>query len=156
MDDAREADLERRGVAVSAMRSVLSASPCVDAAFVFGSLVRGGARHDSDLDIAVVLQPEVRAEERRGVFRELDRRLRSVLGPWSDRLDLVDLDGADSGVAFAAVRDGMRLFERSRWARACAVARTCRRYDDDAPRRRLFRRAAMKAAADMRGAYGES
>jgi predicted nucleotidyltransferase len=50
MADCREAELEQRGVAVSAMRSVLSASPLVDAAFVFGSLVRGGARHDSDLD----------------------------------------------------------------------------------------------------------
>lgn len=75
--------------------------------------------------------------------------LTAELGALGERADVLDLDEAGSTIAFRAIRDGARALERSPEQTAAIVAWTARRYDDDAPRRALFRSAAVRAARGL-------
>jgi hypothetical protein len=55
------------------------------------------------------------------------------------------------GVAFRAVRDGECVWERGEPERVRAIVRVSRRYDDEAPQRRLSRDAARAAVRRMQG-----
>jgi predicted nucleotidyltransferase len=123
--------------------------PAVRVAYVFGSQRTGSARPDSDLDVAVAYAAEADDERRELGRRALVASLERSLGALGERSDIVDLDRANSAVAFRAIRDGLCAFSRTPRDRAEAEARVARRHDDDAPRRELFRRAARAAAARM-------
>jgi predicted nucleotidyltransferase len=114
-------------------------------AYLFGSRVAGRARADSDLDLAVWYDPALDPAARAGVELDLVAALTDELGPLGERADIVDLDRAGSALAFRAIRDGRRLIERNRAERVRLEARIARRYDDEAPRRALIRRAAIRA-----------
>ena len=121
----------------------------VQAAWLFGSRARGDAREDSDLDVAVLYRREIDGAARERARREIVAALSDGLGSVGERADVVDLDDADSAVAFRAVTEGALVLARSEAARVRAVAFIYRRYDDEAPRRDLFRRAALAAAQRM-------
>ena len=118
----------------------------VRAAWLFGSRARGTARPDSDLDLAVVYPRELDDAGRERARREIVAALADALGAVGERADIVDLDDADSAVAFRAVTEGLLVLARSEPERVRAVSWIYRRYDDEAPRRALFRRAARAAA----------
>jgi uncharacterized protein len=128
---------------------VLEAFPEVRVAWLFGSQLTGKARPDSDLDVAVRWDGRLDAATRDAIARRVIGALTDAAGPLGERTDLVDLDDCDSAVAFRAISEGTLLLARSDADRVRTVAQVARRFDDEAPRRELFRRAAARAAARM-------
>jgi hypothetical protein len=120
----------------------------VRTAWLFGSQVTGRARPDSDLDVAVSYDRTLDADARERLRRQVVDELTESLGALGERADVVDLDDCDSAVAFRAVSEGALLFARNESDRVRVVARVARRYDDEAPRRELFRRAAIAVSTD--------
>jgi predicted nucleotidyltransferase len=136
------------------LRRVAEALAPLDAvrlAWVFGSRVRGGATDRSDLDVAVVFPRELGDAGRERVRRAIVAALTDALGAVGERADVVDLDFTSSGVAFRAIAEGRRALARSESERVAAEVRIARRYDDEAPRRELYRRAARNHAGGPGG-----
>ena len=106
--------------------------PEVALVVLFGSRVRGRARPDSDVDVAV----------RGDGPLDLDA-LHLVLAPRlrSDRLDLVDLGRAGSLLAFEIARHGTLLYEREPGGFRAFQSLASRRYGDTAKLRHAQRRA---------------
>jgi predicted nucleotidyltransferase len=106
--------------------------PGVELIVLFGSLARGRANRRSDLDIAVRGDGPI----------DLDRLyLRLAPRLATDRLDLVDLRRAGTGLAFEVARHGQPLFERVPGAFRRFQSLASRRYGDTAKLRRAQRRA---------------
>lgn len=133
----------------AAVAQACAAIPEVRAAYVFGSRVSGGARPDSDLDVAVDLGTTLQSVERGQVQLQLIAAITDRLGALGERTDVLDLRAAGATVAFRVLRDGRLVKETSRSERVQLEARIMRAYDDDAPRRALFLRAAKRVAAQM-------
>jgi predicted nucleotidyltransferase len=136
------------------MRRIASAiDPIEDVrvAWLFGSQASGGATNRSDLDLAVAMGSDLGDEAREQVRRRIVGALTDALGALGERADVVDIDRTSSGVAFRAVRDGRRVLRRSESDRVAAEVRVARRYDDDAPRRSLYREAARRHAGGTGG-----
>jgi predicted nucleotidyltransferase len=119
-------------------------------AWVFGSRVQGTATDRSDLDVAVVFPHDLDDPAREGARRRIVAALTDAMGGVGERADVVDVDRASSSVAFRAIREGRRALARTEGERVAAEVRIARRYDDDAPRRELYR----KAAREHAGAHG--
>jgi uncharacterized protein len=122
----------------------------VRVAWLFGSQVKGGATPRSDLDLAVVFARNADGPGRERARRTLVARMTDALGALGERTDVVDVDRTSSSVAFRAITERVRVVVRSESERVAAEVRVARRYDDDAPRRDLYRR----AARDHAGAAG--
>ena len=118
----------------------------VRVAWVFGSRVAGTATDRSDLDVAVALPRELDGARREQVRRAIVRALTDALGAIGERADVVDLDRTSGSVAFRAITEGRRAVSRSESERVAVEVRIARRYDDEAPRRELYRRAARTHA----------
>lgn len=131
------------------IRRALARVPEVSAAWLFGSRARGTAREDSDLDVAVAFAPGLDERARHLSTLRVLEALVTELGALGERADVLDLDAAGSTVAFRAIRDGRLVLDRQDGTRARVVARVARRYDDEAPRRALFERAARAAARSL-------
>ncbi len=116
-------------------------------AILFGSQVTGSTWAESDLDVAVRWEPGRTDESRHRGKLELIAALTDRLGALGERADVLDLDRGSSAVAFTAIRDGVLVFAASDAERVRCMVDVARRYDDDAPRRELFRRAAQAAMA---------
>ncbi len=120
-------------------------------AWVFGSQVRGGATPRSDLDVAVAFPRTADEAERERLRRRIVAALTDALGALGERTDVVDLERTSSSVAFRAIAEGRRVIVRSESERVACEARIARRYDDDGPRRELYRRAAREHAGAAGG-----
>jgi predicted nucleotidyltransferase len=127
---------------LAAITETLAPLAAVRVAYVFGSQLTGRARTDSDLDLAVRFERGLDVAERLDVTLSLIDALTTRLGPLGERTDVVDLERCDPAVAFAAI-SGTRVLERDRAERIALEARIARTYEDDAPRRELYRRAAQ-------------
>lgn len=90
---AAEAELKRRGVAHAG---------------VFGSLARGEARPDSDIDVVIRFAPE--ASVTLWDYAGLKRRVAQVLRTSSRRVDVIDLDGMSAYVRPQVERDAVYAF----------------------------------------------
>ncbi len=88
------------------------------------------------------------AEARLLAERSLLTGLAERLGALGERADVVDLDRASSAIAFKAIRDGICVWKANEAERVEAVVRVARRYDDEAPMRRIFRDAARRVWAE--------
>jgi uncharacterized protein len=130
----------------ASLRSALAPVAGVRVAWLFGSRAGGRPRADSDLDLAVVYARHLDAAAREHARRQIAAAVTDALGALGERADVVDLDDADSAVAFHAVTEGVLLVARSEAERVRAVAFIYRRFDDEAPRRELYRRAAIASA----------
>jgi predicted nucleotidyltransferase len=143
-------------VLIDAATRALVPIEAVRLAYLFGSRARGTARSDSDLDIAVVYANDADATQREALRRRVVAALTDALGAVGEHTDVVDLERAPAEIAFAAIR-GARLLARSEEERVRHEVRIARTYDDEAPRRELFRTAAKRVAEEMgRRADGRS
>jgi predicted nucleotidyltransferase len=124
-------------------------TPGARVAFLFGSHVTGHVWAESDLDVAVRFVAQFDDDARWKAKLELIAALTDGLGRLGERADIVDLDRADSAIGFRAVRDGTCVFAASEAERVRAIVDVARRYDDDAPRRNLFKQAAERAVSRM-------
>jgi predicted nucleotidyltransferase len=86
------------------LTEVLHGLPGVRLAAAFGSVARGQAHTRSDVDLAVVLEPDT-AEQRLDVAAALERGA-------GRPLDLIHLDAAPPLLRFEIARDGILLLER--------------------------------------------
>jgi hypothetical protein len=106
-----------------------STNPAVVAAWVFGSVARGTAREDSDLDIGVLLAPPAAAADRHALY-DLAARLEQAA---SRRVDLVVLGDHDPIIAHRVLSEGRLVFCRDRERRIDFESRIHMRYIDWAP-----------------------
>ncbi|MEY4512268.1 MAG: hypothetical protein RLZZ450_4390 [Pseudomonadota bacterium] len=88
------------------LRHALEPFDAVRVAYLFGSRAMGKAREDSDLDLALSLDPSV--AKRASLLLDLLDALARKLGPLGERADLVDL-GRSSSRAYARYPGGRRL-----------------------------------------------
>lgn len=138
-----------RDVLEISLKRALERVPQVVVAYLFGSRATGRARPNSDLDLAVQFAPGLDATGRERAVRDVLRELGLELGELGERGDVVDIARVGNAVAFRAVRDGRCVLCRDRAARVRLEATIARRYDDEAPYRELFRRAAARAGRRM-------
>lgn len=94
------------------LRDALARAPDeVLAGYLFGSLARGDAREDSDVDVGVLLaRVPSTLEERFGLESRLEERL-------GRPVQLVVLNGAPPDLVHRVLRDGRLVLERDRGAR---------------------------------------
>ena len=131
------------------LASALAPLVQVRVAWVFGSRVRGAARPDSDLDLAVAFPRTLDDEGRFQARLQIVAAVTDALGALGERADVVDIDESDAAVAFAALSEGRLVLARSEDERVEAAVRIMRRNSDDLPRRLLFREAARRVALEM-------
>lgn len=137
------------GELAQTVAAVVEAESAVDVAYLFGSRAGGRPRPDSDVDIAVAYARELDGAAREAARRRLVVALADALGAVGEKADIVDLERSGTTVAFRAIHDGQRLFAREERRRIELEARIARRYDDEAPYRKLFRQAARRAGRKM-------
>lgn len=122
------------------LRAVAKAAkslPEIQAAFLFGSHAAGRARADSDVDVAVLLDPgRGEADGRTRLRRVLEAFAAHVA---ADRLDVVILNDAPPALAFQVLKHGKLAFERDRTAAHRFRVRTYARHSDFEPTERFFR-----------------
>jgi uncharacterized protein len=118
-------------VAARAVARCVSRRPEVQAAYIFGSVARGRARPDSDIDVAVLVRGPLPAGRALAYRVRLALDLGAALGR-SD-VQLVLLHEASPLLAHRVLSQGTLVFERSRVARVRFHVATARRYDDAVP-----------------------
>lgn len=130
MTDSRERGAPGIRVELEAMAAYLAGQPDLVAAYLFGSVARGQADHLSDVDIAVLFDAALGAEE--SVERQL--RLMVDLEAYADReVQVAVLNRAPPLLAYQAVRHGILLYERSRSERIDFEVRARKMYFDFKP-----------------------
>ena len=110
---------------LEALAAAFAADPRVVLAILFGSAREGTVRPGSDVDIGVLLSPELTPLEFYAFYVDMTARLKTI-----PELDLVDLNHAGSVLAFEALC-GCRLFVRDNDAVAAFSSRVAREYEDD-------------------------
>lgn len=128
----------------SAIARALEPLPEVRAALLFGSRARGRARHDSDVDVAVLLDPSLAPTDSRARLVRLLDALHGELA--ADRVDLVILNDAPPALAFQVLKHGVVALERDRVDLHRFRVRTYSRHADYEPVERFFREVTRKRA----------
>lgn len=126
---------------LDAVRAALEPVAAVRVAYLFGSVATGKQHAASDLDLAISFTSSLDGRARHLSTLAIIAALADKLGALGERADVVDLDGASSAVAFAAI-NGCLVICRDVRERVLLETRIARRYDDEAPTRELYRRAA--------------
>jgi predicted nucleotidyltransferase len=124
---------------VSQLRDYFAAHPeGVTAAYVFGSVARGTARPDSDVDVAVLFSQAPKASLLEQPFALADE-LRGLLGR---PVDLVVLNTASADLVHRVLRDGVRVFQGDAAARVRFEVQRRNEYFDLLPYLQQYRRRA--------------
>lgn len=109
----------------------------VAAAYLFGSVARGTAGTDSDIDVAVLFDADPPATLE-GLHTDLAQDLEELLGR---RVDLVVLNRAPLDLVHRVLRDGILVCDAHRSARIRFEVRSRNEYFDLEPYLRQYRRA---------------
>jgi uncharacterized protein len=94
----------------SALRTALEARSEVREAYLFGSQARGDQRPNSDVDVAVYVDPPALQAPGFGYEAELGAALQSALG--RNDVDIVVLNVAPPLLYYRVLKDGVRLLSR--------------------------------------------
>lgn len=124
----------------------------VEIVYLFGSQVTGHIHEESDVDVAVLLNEELSADERFAERLELVGQISRILG--TDRVDILILNEAPPLLAYEVTRNGVLIFCAHDDVHGEFLVRTLRRYEDTEPLRRLL--AEAMAARIKAGAFGKS
>jgi uncharacterized protein len=105
-------------------------APCfgrqpIAAAWLYGSVARGDARRDSDVDVGVLFAAHLQTDRRR-VLHEIERGLARALP--GKKLSVVDLEAAPLLLRHRVLRDGALLVEPDPRARSSFAARVLERF----------------------------
>jgi predicted nucleotidyltransferase len=133
LEGVRDASIRRLG---DDLARGLRAEPTVRLAWLFGSRVRGTARAESDVDVAVLVDDACAAGSgalKDSCFRLIPLMTRAVR---SDLIDLVILNHAPPLLRHRVIRDGVLLYARADAERVRFVHDTLREYLDFEPRLR--------------------
>lgn len=122
-------------------------------AYVFGSAAHGLERPDSDLDVAVLLSPEVPQDHHGPIRLQLTTELVGLTH--TNDVDVVVLNQAPPLLAFQVISTG-RLILGERRERVEFEVRTIQRYIDSRPLRERIGRAMLDRLGELspRGAIG--
>jgi predicted nucleotidyltransferase len=110
--------------------------PDVQFGYLFGSVVSGRARPDSDIDIAVLVSDKMIRGDPLKLRIRLMTDLMKLLN--RDDVDLVLLNQAPPLLAHRILSKGRLIFERSASSRVAFQVRTVNRYLDTQPMRNLY------------------
>jgi uncharacterized protein len=135
MDDV-EGRLER-------IRAVLAAHP-IAFAYVFGSVARGEARPDSDLDVALHFEPSTAADERFDRLLRVGVELENALGR---EVDVVDLEQVPLRLLGRILRERVVVLGLDRPERVRFESETFRRAVDFELHARALDAALLEATA---------
>jgi predicted nucleotidyltransferase len=105
-------------------------------AYLFGSQTTGQTHAESDIDVAVLLDASLTADERFAARLTLIGALSLLLG--TDNVDVVILNEAPPLLAYEVLRNGALLSCADENARVEFQVRTLRTYEDTAPLRQLL------------------
>jgi predicted nucleotidyltransferase len=119
-------------------------------AYLFGSQAEGKAGPISDVDIAVLLGPQVDREQWFQVQLDLIGELTSLFH--RDDVDVVILNEATPVLAYEVVRSGQVLYEAEPGTRVDYEVTALRRYADTKPLRRLQDRRLLERVEEYRRA----
>jgi predicted nucleotidyltransferase len=113
------------------------------AAYLFGSVARGEAHSDSDVDVGILFATEPPATLDSPQFA-IEAELERLLGR---PVQVVALNRASADLVHRVLRDGHLVLDRDRSARIRFEVRSRNQYFDMAPIRRLYRYPAVAGAA---------
>jgi predicted nucleotidyltransferase len=119
-----------------AVTAFLESRPEAQAAYIFGSVITGRSRPDSDVDIAVLVSDRVMRGDAFRYRLDLMTSLMRILR--RDDVDLILLNQAPALLAHRVLKKGKLIFERSASARVAFQVRTVNRYFDTLPMRNLY------------------
>jgi predicted nucleotidyltransferase len=137
---------EIAGLNVQAVVDYLAQQPEVVAAALFGSVARNQANNLSDVDIAVLLDPDLELETSIERQLELMVALDEFAAP---EVQVTLLNRAAPMLAYQAIRHRMLLYERDRFERVAFEVRTMKRYFDVKPRLAFHNRALFKQIREV-------
>jgi predicted nucleotidyltransferase len=123
-------------VDVEGLAKFFAQQPDVVVAYLFGSVAKGTARAQSDVDVAVLLDERLEPQQ-------CSERYLALLGGELDRfadrpLDVRVLDGATPLFCSQVVKHGLLIYERTRAERIAFEVFTMANYADTKPMRELF------------------
>jgi len=113
------------------------------AVYLFGSMARGDAGRDSDVDVGILFAAEPPATLDAPQFA-IEAELERLLGR---PVQVVALNRASADLVHRVLRDGRLVLDRDRSARIRFEVRSRNEYFDMAPIRRLYRRYPAPARA---------
>jgi uncharacterized protein len=114
------------------IKPVLHSQPVV-LAYVFGSVARGTADSESDLDIAVLTLPSLSKEQRFDLRLKLHRLLAEALHVDLEQVDLIILQDVPTLLQYNVLRNGQLLFALSPSVHHAFELSVEQRYEDESP-----------------------
>ena len=110
---------------------LMASKPEVSAAYIFGSLASGRARSDSDVDVAVLLDPAFAVQLPLKYRMDLIADAGSALETFN--VDVVLLNQAPPALAYNVITKGKLVYERSRSVRVAFQIRNLNLFLDLEP-----------------------
>lgn len=124
-----------RPTAAEKIADLMASRPEVQAAYIFGSMVTGRRRSNSDVDVAVLLDPEFLARLPIRYRTDLIADAGGVLETFD--VDVILLNHAPPALAYNAITKGRLVYERTRSGRVAFQIRNLNEFLDLEPLHKL-------------------
>lgn len=134
--------MERAGTIEQLREALSDHAPDLAAAWLFGSVARGTARTDSDVDVAILRGDDRAASTLADLPLDLADQLSRQLGR---AVQVVDVGRAPADLVHRVLRDGVLLVDRDRSRRVRFEVDARNRYFDMVPIWREYRAAGRRS-----------